>query len=246
MTPPSSMLTPTDILGDQSVPDWFQKEYVQWKKTVSDKGFPCPFGTVAERKGHLRYFYIENNDLRSLPQVLREFLELSRASKHRHAFVLFVKPEIPAKPFAYYESYFWNVIHYLHEHDEMDWCEDIPIDSEDANWEFCFDGEPIFISVNMPAYSRRITRNIGNSLILIFQPRRIFSDISYHTPRGKKAIDFIRTRVEEIEKLPFHPDLGAYGDDRYREWKQYIITDDTESRSGQCPFQAKIHEQKFQ
>ncbi|AXI10365.1 YqcI/YcgG family protein [Oceanobacillus zhaokaii] len=245
MLTPSSILTTTDIEdGNQSIPNWFKKEYAHWKKVVSDKGFPCPYGTVAERMGHLRYFYIENDDFHSLPHVLREFLKLSRGSKNRHAFVIFIKPEILEKPFAYYETYFWDILNYLHEHDEVEWCKDISIHPDDANWEFCYDGEPIFVSANMPGYKRRITRNIGNSLILIFQPRRIFSGISYKTNRGEKAIKLIRSRVESIEKLPFHPDLGGYGDEGYREWKQYIITDDTEPRSGQCPFRITNQESK--
>ena len=237
--PPSTILTKTIIEEDnQSIPEWFKKEYAHWKEVVSDREFPCPFGTVAEINGHLRYFYVENDNFHSLPHVLREFLDLSRRTRTRHAFVIFIKPEIPEKPFAYYESYFWDIINYLHVNDEMEWCEDISIHPDDANWEFCFDGEPIFVSANMPGYKHRITRNIGNSLILIFQPRRIFNDISYKTNRGKNAINLIRSRVESIEKLPFHPDLGEYGNEDYREWKQYIITDGIEPRSGQCPFRS--------
>lgn len=236
---PLLLLTKADIeKTDQILPAWLQGEYACWKEVVSDKGFPCPFGTVAERKGLLRYFYVENDDFNFLPDALREFLKVSRSSKDRHAFIVFFRPEIPEKPFAYYENYFWDVLQFLHEHDQREWCKDIPMDPDDVKWEFCFDGEPIFVSANMPGYKHRVTRHIGNSLILIFQPRRIFNGISYQTKQGKKAIELIRSRVEAIESLPFHPDLGAYGDENYREWKQYVITDDGEPRSGRCPFLA--------
>ncbi|WP_231514801.1 YqcI/YcgG family protein [Oceanobacillus salinisoli] len=204
---------------------------------VSDKNFVCPYGTVAERMGHLKYFYIENHDFSSLPSVLREFVNLSKENQYiRHAFVVFVEPESPEKSFAYYENYFWDILKYLHEHDDKEWNKNIAIDPEDPLWEFCFHDEPMFISVNMPAYKHRITRNLGNCLILIFQPRRIFNNIAYNSIRGKNALQLIRSRVESIENLPFHPDLGAYGDLSKREWKQYVITDDNKSRKGKCPF----------
>lgn len=74
---------------------------------------------------------------------------------------------------------------------------------------------------------------MGKSLILIFQPRKIFADI---TPR---AIELIRSKVELIENMPIHPDLGKYGENNNREWKQYIITDNNTSRTGKCPFHCK-------
>ncbi len=229
-----SMLTKSDLKYGNNIPEWLKDEYSYWEKVVSDKNFPCHFGTIAEKKGDLRYFYIENHDLSPLPNVLREFLKLSRENEHnKHALVVFVQPEIPEQSFDYYENYFWNILKYLHENDEKEWNANIPTDPDDPLWEFCFDGEPIFVSANMPAYKHRITRNMGKSLILIFQPRRIFADI---TP---KAIDLIRSKVESIENLPIHPDLGRYGDESNREWKQYIITDDNNPRKGVCPFHPK-------
>lgn len=229
-----SMLTKSDLKGGNNIPEWLKNEYSYWEKIVSDRKFPCHFGTAAEIMGDLRYFYIENHDLGPLPDVLREFLKLARLNEHtKHALVLFVQPEVSEQTFDYYENYFWNILRYLHLNDEKEWNDNIPTNPDDPLWEFCFDGEPIFVSVNMPAYKHRITRNMGKSLILIFQPRKIFADI---TPR---AIELIRSMVELIENMPIHPDLGKYGENNNREWKQYIITDNNNSRTGICPFHCK-------
>ncbi|MBE3571299.1 MAG: YqcI/YcgG family protein [Bacillales bacterium] len=230
----SSMLTKEDLKRDDNIPEWLKNEYSYWEKVVSDSNFPCHFGTASERKGDLRYFYIENHDLSPLPDVLRKFLTLSRENEHNKlALVVFVQPETPEQSFDYYEEYFWNILKYLNRHDKKEWPSNIPTNPDDPLWEFCFDGEPIFVSVNMPAYKNRITRNTGKSLILIFQPRRIFADIT------SKAVNLIRSKVESIENLPSHPDLGKYGDENSREWKQYIITDDNNPRIGVCPFHPK-------
>jgi len=233
------MLTKNEIKQDLfTIPSWFKMAHQNWENIILQKDFPCHFGTIAEKMGHLRYSYIENNDISGLPNTLREFLTLSRTFTHcRHALVVFFEPELQSKSFEYYQDFFWKIIQFLHEHDDKEWIEeDFPTNPDDPNWEFVFDGDPIFISANMPAYKQRITRNFGQCLILIFQPRRIFSDISHTSKQGKKAIHLIRSKVEAIEHLPIHPDLGGFGDPSKREWKQYVITDDYTSRDGQCPF----------
>lgn len=170
-----------------------------------------------------------------MPNILKEFLDFSRRNKvNKHALVVFVEPEQPEQTFKYYDNYFWNILNYLHSQDKKEWSKEVAKDPNDPHWEFSFDGDPIFISVNMPAYKKRVTRNLGKSLILIFQPRWIFADIAHDSVVGSKVINVIRSRVEEIENMPIHPDLGGYGEKL--EWKQYVLTDNNEERKGKCPF----------
>ena len=231
------LLIRSDFEKDTYLPNWLLKAYRQWSSIVSDNQFPCHFGVKAEREGHLRYTYCENHDFSTIPYTLTEFLKLSKENPSiRHALVLFVQPEHQTLDFHYYNTYMWNILSYLHGHDDIDWPEDIPLDPHDSNWEFVFNGEPIFVSGNAPFYKNRTTRNLGDCLILIFQPRRIFSDLSVATPHGKKAVEAIRKKVENIENIPYHPDLGSYEDTTKREWKQYLITDDMNSATGECPF----------
>ncbi|MGG0185367.1 YqcI/YcgG family protein [Bacillus rhizoplanae] len=120
--------------------------------------------------------------------VLCEFLELARSNvKNRHALVLFVEPEEKEEGFDYYNTYFWNILKYLNEHGPKEWPSNWSTAPDNPNWEFVFDKEPIFISANAPFYKQRITRNVGKCLILIFQPRRIFADISHEIKQGKKS-----------------------------------------------------------
>ena len=234
----NKLLTKSDFETESHLPDWLIKAFNHWTYTIGNSQFPCHFGVKAEREGHLRYTYCENDDLSELPQTLTHFIELSRANPNpsiRHALVLFVQPEQQAHDFQYYNSYFWNILSYLHLHDRIEWPDYISMDPHDSNWEFVFYGEPIFVSGNAPIYENRITRNLGDCLILIFQPRRIFADLSSSSTHGKKAGEIIRTKVEKIEKIPYHPDLGGYEDPQKREWKQYLITDDIYPVRGSCP-----------
>ncbi|MDD9337166.1 MAG: YqcI/YcgG family protein [Rickettsiaceae bacterium] len=229
------LLQANDFKIHQSeLPKWLVNQYAYWNEVVGNKDFPCHFGVQAEKQGALRYTYIENNNIENLPDTLKEFLILSKSStRKRHALVVFLEP-VENKDLDFYNSHFWSILNYLHDNDDMEWPKDWPKDPNNQEWEFIFNEEPMFVSANMPAYKNRTTRNIGKSQILIFQPRRIFKDISPNTKFGSKAIELIREKVEKIEGVPTHPDLGGYGDTY--EWKQYVISDDNESETGQCPF----------
>ena len=220
----------------EDLPNWLVNQYKTWREVVEDKKFPCYFGTQAEKMGVLRYCFAEASGLIGLPGVLSEFLELSREHpKKRHALVLFIKPERQDTPFEFYKERFWNILNNLHANDTHDWPDEYPRDPENPDWEFVYNKEQIFVSGNMPAYKNRITRNIGDCQILIFQPRRIFAGVESNTRAGQKASELIRKRAAIIEDMPAHPDLGVFGTDKL-EWKQYIISDDMENETGRCPF----------
>ncbi len=237
----TTLLTKSDFTQENHLPHWLNKAYHDWTSTVSDNQFPCHFGIKAERDGHLRYTYCENHNFTELPQTLSEFLKLSKENPSiRHALVLFVQPESHNLNYEYYNAYFWNILSYLHKRDVKDWPSDIPIDPHHPEWEFVYNEEPIFVSGNAPFYQNRLTRNLGDCLVMIFQPRRIFSDLSFTTPHGRKAIEVIKRKVEKIENMPYHPDLGGYEDPTKREWKQYLITDDSNSIKGSCPMRETL------
>ena len=234
-----------DIENGSRIPEWGKKAYEHWHAIVANPHFPCHFGVQAERAGHLRYCFAEEHEYAHIPEALIQFLATSNSYPAiRHALVLFVKPGDSWKDYSDYHNQFWEVLAYLHKHDPAPWPEEIPLDPDDPLWEFSFGGEPIFVSGNAPIYEKHITRNVGPCLVLIFQPRRIFRDISQETAHGKRVINAIRHKVEEIEQLPIHPDLGAYGDKEKREWKQYMITDDNEPVIRKCPLSGKLNKNR--
>ena len=226
------------MVNPSLVPGWVIREYETFRQTVTDKTFPCYFGMGAEKKGELRYSYISHDDWSHLPQALEDFNHLFDDSQPliRHGFFLFVEPEQTEKSLDHYRKYFWDILQYLHRQDTKPWAAGYPKDPNHYLWSFSFAEEPYFIFGNAPAYKQRKTRDLGNSLILGFQPRRIFEGLEGTSRGGSMSREKVRERVQKWDKLPKHPDISHYGDPEHREWKQYFIGDDIKPIEGKCPF----------
>ncbi|MGJ9459434.1 YqcI/YcgG family protein [Oceanobacillus sp. CF4.6] len=236
------LLTKDDMESNtDNLPDWLKEEYKTFESIVTDKTFPCYFGMSGQKRGELRYGYISHNDWSQLPMMLEEFNRLFDNQKKmiRHGFFLFVEPEKEEKPLEYYREYFWNVLQYLHDFDQHEWPSDYPKDPDHYLWNFCFAKEPYFAFGNAPAYKQRKTRDLGNSLIIGFQPRKIFEGLKGTEQSGVMSRERVRERVEKWDGLPKHPNISHYGDKKHREWKQFFIGDDIKPIEGKCPFHAK-------
>lgn len=234
------LLEKDDMVNPSIVPNWVIDEYNTFNKTVTDKTFPCYFGMTAEKKGELRYSFIQHDDWTSLPNTIEAFIKLFEAPKlTRHGLFVFVEPEKEEKSIEYYREYFWNIIKFLHEADRQPWPETIPQDPDHHLWAFSFAKEPFFVFGNAPAYKQRKTRDLGKSLVLGFQPRRIFEGLEGTSKGGIMSREKVRERVEKWDNLPKHPNISHYGDPEHHEWKQYFIGDDVKPIEGKCPFQHK-------
>lgn len=234
------LLTKEDMINPEIVPEWVIQEYKTFHDTVTDKSFPCYFGMTAEMRGELRYAYITQEDWSNLPEALESFIELFDAPKLiRHGLFVFVEPETDEKPLEHYREYFWNILQYLHKVDTKPWPKDYPTDPDHHLWAFSFAEEPFFVFGNAPAYKQRKTRDLGNSLVLGFQPRRIFEGLEGTSKGGIMSREKVRERVEKWDGLPTHPNISHYGDPEHREWKQYFIGDDIKPIEGKCPFHHK-------
>lgn len=152
----SFLLTKDDFEQADHLPDWLLREYKTFSETVTDPTFPCFFGMTAQRRGELRYSYIEHDKWDHLPEAVESFLSLfTPENKTRHGLFIFVEPESEEKSIDYYRSYFWDILQYLHEQDRFDWPAGAPKDPEHYLWDFHFAGEPIFAFGNAPAYKQR-------------------------------------------------------------------------------------------
>lgn len=237
----SHLLTKEDFENNPSLPAWLLKEYELFKNTVTDKTFPCTFGMAAQKNGELRYAYITHDDWSTLPAAMEAFNRLFDDQERliRHGLFLFVEPVKAEKSLEYYREYFWNVLQYLHDQDVHEWPENYPKDPDHYLWNFSFAKEPYFAFGNAPAYKQRKTRDLGNSLVIGFQPRRIFEGLEGTSKGGAMSREKVRERVELWDQLPKHPNISHYGDKEHREWKQYFIGDDIEPIAGKCPFRHK-------
>lgn len=234
------LLRSMDLGTKKGLPDWLANVYQQFHNYVAQPEFPCDLGTSSELHGLLRYTYTEAGDLGPLPDVLSHFLELSRKySRKRHALVLFEEPTSGDLSLDEYKERFWEILQFLHDHDPSPWPVGVPMSVDDPQWEFSFGNDSMFVFGSCPAYVQRRSRNLGPSLVLLFQPRRVFTGIEGGTPSGTLARERIRRKLGEYDTVKDHPDMGAYSDQTSFEWKQYFIPDDNVSEVGACPL--RIH-----
>lgn len=233
----SLLLASRDMVGSKGGhPDWLKGVYNAFQGYVVQPEFPCDFGTSAALRGHLRYSYTQAKDLSQLPNTLSDFLRLSRSHpRTRHALVLFEEPEIRELSLEEYRDRFWEILQYLHDKDPMEWPAQTPRAVDDPQWEFSFGGDSMFVFGSSPAYHLRRSRNLGPSLVLLFQPRRVFHGIEGGTTSGIAARERIRRKLRDYDDVADHPDMGAYSDESSYEWKQYFIPDDNQRVAGSCP-----------
>lgn len=236
----NALLTKEDFAQRDDLPDWLLNEYRTFNKTVTDQTFPCYFGMGGQLKGELRYAYVTQNDWSNLPHALKSFLALFDDPEHkRHGLFVFVEPFKEDGSLEEYRKQFWAILQYLHEVDEVEWPAESPRDPDHYLWDFRFHGEPIFVFGNAPAYKQRKTRDLGNAMVLGFQPRRIFEGLKGTEQGGIMSREKVRERVAVWDQLPKHPDISHFGDPNHNEWKQFFIGDDVEPIVGKCPFRHK-------
>lgn len=235
-----ALLTKEDFKERTDLPEWLLREYETFHNIVTDKTFPCTFGMAGENKGELRYAYISQDDWSNLPQAIESFLLLFENPKHkRHGLFVFVEPFEQEGSIEEYRQQFWDILQYAHKEDAEEWPAEAPRDPDHYLWDFHFQGEPIFAFGNAPAYKQRKTRHLGNSMVIGFQPRKIFKGLTGTEKGGINSREKVRERVEVWDDLPKHPDISHFGDPTHNEWKQSFIGDDCVPLTGKCPFTHK-------
>ena len=123
-----------------------------------------------------------------LAQCLKDYTKASRTfGKYTTLTVFFHTPHDMRDRFevADYQQLFWSILNNLTNMDEMEWPESIPMEPTHHEWEFCFHGEPYFISCATPAHKLRKSRHFS-TLLMAIQPRWIFDDINDSTAFGRK------------------------------------------------------------
>jgi hypothetical protein len=194
--------------------------------------FPCHFGAASVRNGEPLYALMpsttDRDALLAFRDTLAEYVDRWRAHGDRASLVTFVRP--PATPLdeATYHERLWHLLQFLHVHDPAPWPADIPTDPDDPRWEFSFAGEPTFPTCRAPFYEERRSRHCPVGLEITFQPRALFErlGVTGDTEAGERARATIRDRLERYDGVCPHADLGDWGVEGDREWRQYLLAAD--------------------
>lgn len=227
------------------VPEWVADHWITFRESLAgernETPFPCFFGANSVREGDPLYTACpslsDTGALLSLRDTLVEYLNVYQYHSDRASLVTFFAPSAQPMTETAYHDALWHILQFLHLHDPEPWPDDIPTDPDDPYWEFSFAGEPIFPTCRAPFYDRRKSRYCPVGLEITFQPRALFENlgVTADTDDGQRARAIIHDRLEEYDGVCPHADLGDWGVEGDREWRQYMLSADDSQALTECP-----------
>lgn len=230
-------------VAEGNVHEWVRRHFETFADGLTGERngspFPCHFGTNAFRRGDLLYTTVRSLTdpaaLFDLRDALAEYLDVYRDHAALAPFVAFFAPTTGSYSEPDWHEALWHVLQFLHVNDPEPWPDDIPTDPDDPRWEFCFGGEPMFPTSRAPFYDERASRYSPVGLEITFQPRSLFDGLTHDTEIGRHAREVIQGRLGEYDGVCPHADLGDWGVEGDREWRQYLFYDDETQFPEECP-----------
>ena len=210
---------------------------------VGRDAFPCPYATMALKHDSLLFSHLAWDGHPARPAELagavREYLALLVDEPPAKAamIVLVVFVDVPDVDGAgSLEPVAWEAVQAL---------VDIGSpaaggDPDDPAWALVFDGVPLFVNISSPEHRLRRSRNLGNRLALVIQPRDGIDFVAPANERGDRIRESVRRRIDAYDAIPRSPDLSTHGRDDNRDWKQYWLVDDPAGRQGTCPLHGTV------
>ncbi|EAM3005561.1 hypothetical protein CE655_11440 [Salmonella enterica] len=170
---------------------------------LSDSNSPCLLGRHVWKMETVLFSFISkkriNEDLISSLSGLKEYTKIKKEEE---------------QPFV------WEQIQYLHDRDIGEWPDSIPEDPECSEWTFFIKNIESFINVNYPGHKEIRSRNLGNNIIFVINPRKYFDIVdNIIIPKGVKIREKICSRVRVYNDDESLLELGFYEDDNNREWR---------------------------
>jgi uncharacterized protein len=225
------------VLGIFPEQNWKIKAYEQYKAKLCASDYPCFFGQTGELRGEMMYTFATKDSLERLASSMQTFVSLIATPEYgRCSLIAFFEPDESLTGHSVFVDRFWRILQFLHEHDRQPALDRTP---DDPLWEFSFEGCEMFVVGTSPTYRRRISRNLGPGIVLIFQPRILFIDPATAAPIAADVRHRIHKRALAYDSIPIHPDIGFYGLPTNREWKQYALPDDNSPEQAGCPFHTR-------
>ena len=211
--------------------------------------FPCPFGQKSWAKGSTLFLFVkEPNDFSNLLRGMIEYTNFTKSTPIDNRILCpLVVFFCDTGQFARSERYTiaWNALEWIHIHDPEKWPDEIPDDPDNPAWCFCFNGVQLFINMSSGEHKRLRNRNLCDFMTLAINPRENFDAVaSLNTRQGRLLRENIRRRLEKYNNGFVPPELGFYGEESNKEWKQYQLEEEGMKRPDRCPFSHVSHSRK--
>jgi FPC/CPF motif-containing protein YcgG len=217
---------------------WMEQVSAQLDRKLGDRAFPCPFSRLTHRRDIQKMIFVNQDAPGSLTQLRDQMTEYTDYVKQDDSMfrplVVFFKPAT-GKAVADYHAQGWSVLQFLHNNDAAEWPNDTPRDTEHYLWSFCFNGVQLSVNMSNPAQKEHKARDLGDAMVLVFNPRKDFDAVAGNTKPGREVRETIRAALSEYEGLPPSDNLGTYGDPENLEWRQYASEETGEPLPKKCP-----------
>jgi len=224
---------------------WQRLAYEDFKTTILAKGaglrtFPCIYATKGYRAGDHRYIFLLSDDpseaqnIRIIAPLLREYLTLSQSLGPNTSLVIMGAPsETGNKSVEDYNTSFWEMLRGLRIWDTKEWPRDVPSETQNEKWTFCFEGTQLFPVALTPAHERRWSRHASVPLVAL-QPKWVLDELLATPEKRETATGRVRKLLEEYDQVGVSPDLTAYGQPGTSEVHQLCLLD--ENKQAVCPY----------
>ena len=237
----------TDNYTKHGLPTWAMNSFTAFLAVILDPKFPCTFAAPGFWRGLYRFAFVPDprapHCAEELSVVMEEYLgwlaTLPREDEPYAVLMVFCAP-IGDVGEDVYRTAFEKLLRDTNLHDAAPWPTHIPQHPDDVKSTFCFGGREIFVNANTPSHHHRHSRNLGPSLTLVIQPRDAFDKIA-----SKHMREGIRARIPKFDGgMPASPEIGAFGDEKNREWRGYLLSDTNDKAAERiaaaklCPFLA--------
>ncbi len=224
--------------------DWHRRVYAQLDERLHQpSAFPCTFSQNAYRRELVQFSFVETFDKAGIDAFTSDILAYTTEARTWDGQVNTAKPLIVAfslkvaqfDTLEAYHAFGWSALQKLHENDPEDWPADVSHNPHEPFWSMCFDRMQLFVNMSAPLHKVRKSRNLGDHLLFIVNPRERFDIVAGNTPVGRNVRANIRRRVEAYDGVPHCHQLGSYQAGEI-EWWQYGIIEENADRTDQCPF----------
>lgn len=210
-------------------------------------GFPCVFAQNAFKRKNVRFSLVpvEHGKYRlsELQRDLVVFLDEGKAwdgspNTSEPLLVVFEKTaKMPTE--REYQNQFDEIVQYLVDHDPDPWPDHTHTDPASPYWSMCYHGIQIFVNVSHPRHTRRRSRNLCDTLVLVINPRERFDRVAGPHEKGDAIREQIRRNVDAYDQISRSPLLDHYLSGGL-EWPQYMLPDDNTTPPRRCPLRFKV------
>jgi len=232
--------TSTELFDCQN---WYYRALADFSERLNDDGFPCLFARKAWKAGSIRFLFCDHKKKRNYQDFHAGLVEYTTFVQHTS-----LNDRLFAPLVVFFDNQFtrgmpqqhpvaWDALNWIHIRDLAPWPENIPLDPDDPEWCFCFNGVPLFINISTADHKILHSRNLGHNLTLVINPRENFDSVaSVYTRSGRLIREQIRSRIAVYNDGVVPIELGFYGKADNLEWKQYQLDEYDLEKPLRCPF----------